>query len=267
MIRLAVAGAAGRMGRAILGLALKDPAIKITGALEKSDASCLGQDAGLLAGPEPLGTILVKDVSLALEDADVLIDFTHPSALEDHLKHAVRGRVGLVVGTTGLGAAEMRLLKTAAKKIPIVQSPNMSVGVNLLFKLAETAGKALGEGYDIEIAEIHHRMKKDAPSGTALKLLEVVADARGKDPEKNTVFGRRGETGIRPKGQLGVLALRGGDVVGDHTVYFLGDGERIELSHRASSRQAFAQGAVLAAKFVAKSKPALYNMFQVLGIT
>jgi 4-hydroxy-tetrahydrodipicolinate reductase len=266
MIRLAVAGAAGRMGRAILALALKDPAIKITGALEKNDASCLGQDAGLLAGSEPLGTIVVKDVSLALEDADVLIDFTHPSALEDHLKYALKGRVGLVLGTTGLGAAEMRLLKTAAKKIPIVQSPNMSVGVNLLFKLAETASKTLGEGYDIEIAEIHHRMKKDAPSGTALKLLEVMADARGKDLEKNTIFGRRGETGVRPKGQLGVLALRGGDVVGDHTVYFLGDGERIELSHRASSRQAFAQGAVLAAKFVAKSKPALYNMTQVLGI-
>ncbi|MFA6599848.1 MAG: 4-hydroxy-tetrahydrodipicolinate reductase [Candidatus Omnitrophota bacterium] len=266
MIRLAVAGAAGRMGRAILGLAKKDPAFRIAGGLEQDGHSALGTDIGFLIGGEPLGASIGRDPETVLEDADVLIDFTHPSTLPAHLKAAVAAKVGYVLGTTGLGAVEMRLLKAAARKISIVQSPNMSVGVNLLFKLAEMTSRTLGEDYDIEIAEIHHRMKKDAPSGTAMKLLEIMAEARKKNLRKDAVYGREGETGARPKGQLGVLALRGGDVVGDHTVYFLGDAERIELSHRASSRNAFAQGALVAAKFVAKRKSGLYNMAQVLGI-
>ena len=158
------------------------------------------------------------------------------------------------------------VLKKAAKKIAVVQAPNMSVGVNLLFKISEMAARALDESYDIEIAETHHRMKKDAPSGTAVKLLELVAAARKKNIKKDTVYGREGEVGARPKGEIGVFALRGGDVVGDHTVSFLAEGERIELTHRASSRDAFAQGALRAAKFVAKRKSGLYDMQQVLGI-
>jgi 4-hydroxy-tetrahydrodipicolinate reductase len=267
MIRLAVAGAAGRMGKTILGLAQKDPAFQITGGMESADHPALGTDIGFLIGSEPSGNLISYDPELLLKDADVLIDFTHPSALPKNLKAAVANKVGYVLGTTGLGAKEIKMLKRAGKKIPIVQSPNMSIGVNLLFKLAEMTSRALGEDYDIEIAETHHRMKKDAPSGTALKLLEIVAAARKKNLKKDVVYGRTGETGVRPKGQLGVLALRGGDVVGDHTVYFFGEGERIELSHRASSRDAFAQGALVAAKFVAKSQSGLYTMSQVLGIS
>jgi 4-hydroxy-tetrahydrodipicolinate reductase len=266
MIRLAVAGAAGRMGRIILTLAKDDPAFRITGGLEAKNSPLIGTDIGILAGTKSVNAPVGHDPDSVLKKADVLIDFTHPSAMPSYLKAAVKNRTGYVIGTTGLDAGAVRKLKIAAKTIPIVQSPNMSVGVNLLFKLAEMTAAALDNRYDIEIAEAHHRMKKDAPSGTALKLLEVLAKARGTDLRKDTVYGRRGETGKRPAGQIGVLALRGGDVVGDHTVYFLGDAERMELTHRASSRQAFAQGALLAAKFVAKSKAGLYNMAQVLGI-
>lgn len=266
MIRLAVAGVAGKMGKTILSLAKKDAGFEIAGGIENADNPLLGTDIGFLIGSEPVGVLISPKASEVLEDADVLIDFSHASALPGNIKAAVQNKTGLVVGTTGLAPEHLRLLKTASRKIPVVQSPNMSIGVNLLFKLVDLTSRALGENYDIEIAEIHHRMKKDSPSGTALKLLEVAARAREKSLKKDVVFGREGEVGPRPKGELGVLALRGGDVVGDHTVYFLGDGERIELSHRASSRQAFAQGALLAAKFVAKAKSGLYNMSQVLGI-
>jgi 4-hydroxy-tetrahydrodipicolinate reductase len=171
-----------------------------------------------------------------------------------------------VIGTTGIPVAMLRQIKIASRKIPIIQSPNMSIGVNLLFRLAGIAGKVLDESYDLEIMEIHHRMKKDAPSGTALKLLEILLEARGRDMKKDVVYGREGETGAREKGKIGVFALRGGDVVGDHTVSFLGDGERIELVHKASSREAFARGAILASKFLAKKKQGLYHMDQVLGM-
>ena len=266
MIRLAVAGAAGRMGRTILRLASDDPSFEIVGGLEHPENSCLGCDIGDLIGREPLAAKVSRDADAVLEKADVLIDFTHPQATPAHLKAVLKAKTAYVLGTTGLNATILQSLKNAAKKIPIVQSPNMSIGVNLLFKLAELTAQVLDESYDIEIAEIHHRMKKDAPSGTALKLLEILAQARGKDMQKDAVYGRKGETGLRPRGKIGVFALRGGDVVGDHTISFLGDGERIELIHRASSREAFAQGALAAAKFVAKRKAGLYHMRQVLGI-
>jgi 4-hydroxy-tetrahydrodipicolinate reductase len=160
----------------------------------------------------------------------------------------------------------MKKIALASKKIPIVQSPNMSVGVNLLFRLAAFAGKVLDESYDLEIMEIHHRMKKDAPSGTALKLAEILADARGRDPAKDLVYGREGDTGARQQGKIGVFAMRGGDVVGEHTVSFFGDGERVELVHKATSREALARGALLAAKFLAKKKAGLYHMGHVLGM-
>jgi len=267
MIRLAVAGAAGRMGRAILRLASQDKVFRIVGGLENPDNALIGNDISEILGlGEPLGAKIVHNANHLLEEADVLIDFTHPSAASKNLMAAVKNKTGYVLGTTGLSKEFLRSLKAAARRIPIVQSPNMSIGVNLLFKLAEMAGKALDESYDIEISEIHHRLKKDAPSGTAMKLVEILADARKKHLDKDVVYGRKGETGVRPKGKIGVLALRGGDVVGDHTVFFLAEGERIELSHRASSRDAFAQGALRAAKFVAKRKPGLYHMRQVLGI-
>ena len=267
MIRLAVTGAAGRMGRMILALAARDKSFKITGALESPQSETLGEDAGKLIGlSEPLGVDITSQPEMALKNTDVLIDFTHPSATPLYLNAAVKMGTGYVLGTTGLDEKIKASLQKASKKIPIVQSPNMSIGVNLLFRLTEMTAKALGENYDIEIAEIHHRMKKDSPSGTAVKLLEVAAAARGRNLKKDVVYGREGEVGKRPAGEIGVLALRGGDVVGDHTVYFLGDGERIELSHRASSREAFAGGALHAAKFIVKKKNGFFDMQQVLGL-
>ncbi len=267
MIRLAMAGALGRMGKTILALSLKDKDFKITGALEQAGCPETGKDIGLFLGGPPVGALISADKKKALKNTDVLIDFTHFSAVSENLEAAVSAGAGYVLGTTALPETVLKQLQLASKKIPIVQSPNMSIGVNLLFRLAEMAARALDESYDVEMMEIHHRNKKDAPSGTAMKLLEVVARARGKNPKKDTVFGREGDTGARPSGQIGSLALRGGDVVGDHTLFFLGDGERIELTHKASSREAFAKGALAAAKFIAKRKNGLYDMLQVLGLS
>lgn len=267
MIKLAVAGAAGKMGRTILSLALKDSEFQIAGALEQAGSPDLKSDAGTFLGSKPLGVLITDDAAHALKNANVLIDFTHPSAAEAHLKTALHHNVGYVLGTTGLTDGILKKLREASETIPIVQSPNMSVGVNLLFKLAEVTAKVLGEDYDIEIVEAHHRMKRDSPSGTAVKLAEILAKARDLITPKHIVHGREGEVGARPKAQIGTFAVRGGDVVGDHTVFFLGDGERIELTHRATSREAFAQGALRAAKFVAKHKKGLYTMQQVLEIT
>ena len=266
MTKIAIAGVAGRMGRAILNLALKDKSLKVVGAFEREGSPALGSDLGLLVGSEPLGIKASCCVEEAIEAADALIDFTHPTTLDKHLQAVLKNKTAYVVGTTGLTDKHIALLKAASRKIPVVQSPNMSIGVNLLFKIAEITAKALDEDYDIEIVEAHHRMKKDSPSGTALKLLEIVAQARGRDLKKDTVYGREGETGARPRGQIGVLAVRGGDVVGDHNVSFLAEGERVELVHRASSRDAFAQGALKAAKFAAGRKTGFFNMLQVLGI-
>ncbi len=255
------------MGRAILTLAARDKKIKISGALESPQSEFLGEDVSrLLNATEPLGVIISSDPVTVLKESDVLIDFTHPSVTLHYLDAAVKTKTAYVLGTTGLDQKIKSSLGKAAKKISIVQSPNMSIGVNLLFKLTEMTAKALDESYDIEISEIHHRMKKDSPSGTAVKLLEVAAAARGRDLKKDAVYGREGEVGARKRGEIGVLALRGGDVVGDHTVYFLAEGERIELSHRASSREAFAGGALHAAKFLVKKRTGLFNMRQVLAI-
>ena len=261
-----MAGAAGRMGQTILQLASQDKAFKIVGGIEQSGQASLGQDIGSLIGKDLMGVKVTEFVTSALKNADVMIDFSHCSALPENLKAVVKTHTAYVIGTTGIPAATLQLIKNASHKIPIVQSPNMSVGVNLLFKLAALAGKVLDESYDLEIMEVHHRMKKDAPSGTALKLLEILLEARGRDIKKDVIYGREGETGAREKGKIGVLALRGGDIVGDHTVSFFGDGERIELVHKASSREAFARGALLAAKFLAKKKQGLYHMQQVLGL-
>lgn len=266
MIKLAIAGAAGRMGKIILQLAVQDPAFKIVGATEQRGHALLGQDLGPALGKDPMGVKVQQDPVTAFKTADVMIDFSHFAALSENLAAAVKTRTACVIGTTGIPEATLKQIRAASKKIPIVQSPNMSVGVNLLFKLAAMAGAVLDETYDLEIMEIHHRMKKDAPSGTALKLLEILAAARGRDIRKDVVYNREGETGVREKGKIGVLALRGGDVVGEHTVSFFGDGERVELIHKASSREAFGRGALLAAKFLAKKRQGLYHMQQVLGM-
>lgn len=266
MIRIVMAGASGRMGKTILRLALADKEIRVVGGLERPGCPELGRDIGELLGGARAGAVITDKAEALLAKADAVIDFTHQSAVSQTLKTVAKAGAGYVIGTTGLEEGVLRRIREASRKIAIVQSPNMSIGVNLLFGLTSMAAKVLDETYDAEIAEIHHRGKKDAPSGTAMKLLEILAEARKKNAEKDAIYGRKGDIGVRPSGKLGVLALRGGDVVGDHTVYFLGDGERIELSHRASSRDAFAKGALLAAKFVAKQKKGLYDMRQVLGM-
>jgi len=266
MIRLAMAGALGRMGRTILALALKDKDFRITGALEHEGRSEIGADIGPFLGVPSLGVEVSSDIETVLKRSDVLIDFTSFSATPGNLAAAKKTGTAYVLGTTALPESVLSKIKLASKKIPIVQSPNMSIGVNLLFKLSEIAAKVLDESYDMEMMEIHHRHKKDAPSGTAMKLLEVVAKARGKNIKKDVLYGREGDVGARPRGEIGSFALRGGDVVGDHTLYFFGDGERIELTHKASSREAFAKGALTAAKFIAKRKSGLYDMSQVLGM-
>ena len=256
-IKIAVAGAGGRMGRRILALAGADSDFQIAGALEREDSPAVGADVGTIIGCESLGVEINSDAKAALKQAQVLIDFTHPNATEEHVAQALEYKLGLVIGTTGLSERTRSALKKASSRIAIVQSPNMSLGANLLFELARRAAEVLN--WDAEVSEIHHRMKKDAPSGTALELASLIALARGWD-EKSFLYGRRGETGERKKDTIAIHALRGGDVVGEHTVSFLGDGETVELVHRATSRDAFARGALLAAKFVAGRRKGLYNM-------
>lgn len=261
-----VAGACGRMGQTILRLALADSSIKVAGAFERSDHSSIGRDIGEILGQDSVKVPVHPDFRECVGVGNVVIDFTHPAATAQNLKVAVQKKIGMVIGTTGLSNAFIRELKRVSKKIPIVQSPNMSLGVNLLFRLTNMTAELLDDSYDIEIVEAHHRHKKDAPSGTALELVRQAAFGRKINLESNVTFGRKGDTGARKAGAIGVHAIRGGDVVGDHQVAFMTDGERIELVHKASSRDAFAKGALLAAKFVAKKKNGFYNMQQVLGL-
>lgn len=263
-VRIAVAGAGGRMGRRILSLAADDPELQVVGALEREEADVLGQDVGTLIGRNSLGVRVTGDPKEALEPAQVMIDFTHASAVDENLRAALKLGRGMVIGTTGLSEKTLQALRRASRRIPILQSPNMSAGVNLLFELVSRAAQVLKEDYDIEISEVHHRMKKDAPSGTALELARLVAEARGLDARKCFVFGRQGETGERKKGTIAIHALRGGDVVGEHTVSFFANGERVEFVHRATSRDAFGRGALRAAKFVARQKRGIYNMRNIL---
>ena len=265
-VKIIVAGAAGRMGRTILSLAQRDPEIKIAGAFEKADSPSVGRDVGELIGTPPLNIPVHPDVRECVQFGSVVIDFTQPEALPHHLEIALETRRAMVIGTTGLTTSLIQKIQSASKKIPIVQAPNMSIGVNLLFKLASLVGSILDERYDVEIVEEHHKHKKDAPSGTALELARLIAKARKVDFEANAVYGRKGSTGERKRGSIGLHAVRGGDVVGNHQVSFISEGERIELIHKASSREAFGFGALLAAKFVAKKKIGFYNMQQILGL-
>ena len=266
MVRVAVPGAAGRMGRAIIRVLAETDGAELAAAIERPGHADLGKDAHLAAGLAPSGVLLTHELDRALEEADVIIDFTAPAATAWTATRAADAEVGLVIGTTGLGDAERRAVERAAEKVPVVWSPNMSVGVNLVFGLLDTAARALGDGYDVEIVELHHRQKRDAPSGTAARMAEVLAAALGRDLAQVGVYGRQGDVGARPPEPIGVHAVRGGDVVGDHTVHFLGLGERIEITHRASSRETFARGAVRAALWLGDRDPGLYDMQDVLGL-
>jgi 4-hydroxy-tetrahydrodipicolinate reductase len=265
-MKVAVSGAAGRMGKRIIALAHEHPAIEISGALERSGAPALGSDAGEAAGIGRIGVTITDDTKGVVGNCDVLIDFSSPSASVEHVKAAAAANKAIVVGTTGFSEDQRREISHAANVTPCVVAPNMSVGVNLLFNLVERVAKVLGPSYDVEIIEAHHNMKKDAPSGTADKLAQVIARALGRDLSKVGVYGRQGLVGERKPGEIGVMAVRGGDIVGDHTVMFVTGGERIELIHRAHSRDALAKGAVQAALWVSSKPNGLYDMQDVLGL-
>lgn len=265
MLNIVIAGATGRMGRALMETILADTEVKLSAALEQSNSPALGQDAGAMVGM-PCGVRICADVTTALADADVLVDFTRPESSLAYLAACRHAGVAMVIGTTGFSTEQKQTIVAAARDIPIVFAPNMSMGVNLLIHLVEVAAKVLGQDYDVEIIEAHHRYKVDAPSGTALRLGEVAARALGRDLAECAVYSRKGIEAERNPSAIGFATVRGGDIVGDHTVLFAGLGERLELTHKASSRATFAQGAVRAAKWLAGKQPGLYDMQQVLGL-
>jgi 4-hydroxy-tetrahydrodipicolinate reductase len=268
-VRVAIAGTGGRMGQTLVAAILAQQDVTLAAALEVAGSPLLGRDAGGPLG-QGTGVVVGSDVAAALREADVLIDFTRPAATVAHVHACAEAGVGAVIGTTGLSEADKKALTEAARTIPLVYAPNMSVGVNVLLKVVALAAQRLGADYDVEIVEMHHRHKVDAPSGTALQLGEAAAGALGRDLKTDGVFARDGVIGERRPGAIGFAALRGGDVIGDHTVIFAGPGERIELAHKASSRTTFAHGALRAARFVAARRaakaPGLYDMRDVLGL-
>jgi 4-hydroxy-tetrahydrodipicolinate reductase len=264
-IRFVIAGSGGRMGRNLIETVLKAPDAELAGALEVADSPFLGKDAGELVGA-PCGVTVCADLETTLASADCLIDFTRPEGTMKHLEVCRRRGVHMIIGTTGLGTEHKLTIQDASRYIPIVFAPNMAVGVNLVFKLLDTAARILNDGYDVEIVEAHHRHKVDAPSGTALRMGEVVAAALGRDLAECAVYGREGHTGERPATQIGFATVRGGDIVGDHTVLFAGTGERVEISHKAASRMPYALGALRAARFLRGKTKGLFDMQDVLGL-
>lgn len=264
-MRMAVTGAAGRMGRTLIRMISESADLTLGVALERKDSEFLGADAGELAGVGPLGVMLGHDVAGALGEFDVLVDFSVPEATL-HALHACReGAKKIVIGTTGFDATGQSLIDAAAADIAILQAPNMSIGVNVCFRLIEIAARALGDDVDVEVMEVHHRDKIDAPSGTALRMGEILADALDRDLAQDAIYGRQGVTGPRDRRTIGFASLRGGDIVGEHTVMYAGTGERIEITHRAQSRDNFAQGALRAARFLESQQSGLYDMQDVLG--
>ncbi len=267
MRRIAVMGAAGRMGKTLVEAVQQTAgAAGLTAAIDRPDSTLVGADAGELAGIGRLGVPLIGDIAKVVDEFDVLIDFTHPSVTLKNLEVCRRAGKAMVIGTTGFSAAEKEKLAAAASDIPIVFAANFSVGVNLCLKLLDTAARVLGDEVDIEIIEAHHRHKVDAPSGTALRMGEVVAQALGRDLQEVAVYGREGQTGARQRDTIGFATVRAGDVVGDHTVLFAAEGERVEITHKASSRMTFAKGAVRAAMWLEQQPSGLYDMQDVLGL-
>ncbi len=262
---ICVAGSGGRMGRMLIETIAADSATRLSAALEMNGSEFIGRDAGELIGAKN-SVLISADAAASLKPGDILIDFTRPEGTLAHLDICRATGAKIVIGTTGFSDAQKQKIRDAAKDIAIVFAPNMSVGVNVTFKLLELAAKILHDGYDIEIIEAHHRHKVDAPSGTALGMGEVIAKTIGMSLNDLAVYAREGNTGERKAGSIGFATVRGGDIVGDHTVMFAGIGERIEISHKASSRATFAQGAVRAAKFLAHKKNGLFDMQDVLGL-
>ena len=265
MMKIAIAGSTGRMGKMLIEAVLNCIDAELVGALEHESCPLLGEDAGSFLGKKT-GVTITSDVTKALTGAEFLIDFTRPEGTMAHLAVAQKTGSKMIIGTTGLSPEQIETLKKASAHLAIVFAPNMSVGVNATLKLLEIAAKMLNEGYDIEIIEAHHRHKVDAPSGTALRMGEVIADALGEKLDDVAVYAREGHTGERKAGSIGFATIRGGDIVGDHTVLFAGEGERIEISHKSSSRQSYAQGSLRAARFLQAQKAGLYDMQDVLGL-
>ena len=266
MRRIAVMGAAGRMGKTLIEAVQQAQGAGLTAAIDRPDSSLVGADAGELAGLGRIGVQLSDELAKVVDEFDVLIDFTHPSVTLKNLAFCRKAGKAMVIGTTGFSEQEKLLLAEAGKEIPIVFAANFSVGVNLSLKLLDMAARVLGDDVDIEILEAHHRHKVDAPSGTALRMGEVVAKALGRDLQEVAVYGREGQTGARERQTIGFATVRGGDVVGDHTVLFAADGERLEITHKASSRMTFAKGAVRAALWLEERQPGLYDMQDVLDL-
>lgn len=268
MINCVMSGATGRMGRSIIALAGQEPwksRIRISGAQEMEGNSLVGSDAGSVASGEPNGILITSSIEKALEGADVVIDFSAPAHTLELLRICEKSGIAAVIGTTGFSLAQSEEIKSISKKVPLLLSPNMSLGVNLLFHLTGIVADLLGENYDMEVVEAHHKFKKDSPSGTAVRLKEILLENTGRT-ESDVIYGRSGDTGERPSTQVGVHAVRGGDTVGEHTVYYFGEGERIELTHRAFSRNTFAAGSLKAAEFMAASAAGLYTMKDVLHL-
>lgn len=264
-LKIAVAGANGRMGRILVEAIAEAPDTVLAGALGTPGSPSVGSDAGAFSG-KLTGVAIASDLSRGLAEAQFLIDFTRPEGTLKHLAYCAEHGIKLIIGTTGFDEAGKAAIRAAAEKTAIVFAPNMSVGVNVTMKLLELAAKSLSEGFDIEIVEAHHRHKVDAPSGTALKMGEVIADALGRDLKECAVYGREGVTGERDPSTIGFATIRGGDIVGDHTVLFAGTGERIEISHKSSSRVTYAHGALRAARFLADKSSGLYDMQDVLAL-
>lgn len=266
VIKAVVTGASGRMGKRLIALLRESGEFQVVGAVERKDHVDLGRDAGEAAGVGPLGISIVDAIGKALPGAQVVLDFTAPAAAMQHLEAVSQAGVAAVVGTTGLSEADLKRARELTARIPCVQSPNMSVGVNVLYGVLADVARTLGDGYDIEVIEAHHHFKKDAPSGTADRMARVLAEALGRDLRKAGVYGRHGIVGERTKEEIGVHAIRAGDIVGEHTILFGGMGERIEIIHRAHSRDNFAYGALRAARWVVGRSPGLYDMLDVLGL-
>ena len=264
-LKIAVAGASGRMGRMLIEAIRNAPDTELVGALDVSGSPALGTDAGAFLGT-PAGVLVSSDLAAGLASADFLIDFTRPEGTLKHLAYCAAHGVKMIIGTTGFDEAGKAAIAAAGQQIAILFAPNMSVGVNVTMKLLEMAAKNFAEGYDIEIIEAHHRHKVDAPSGTALQMGEVIAGALGRDLNEVAVYAREGVTGERDPSSIGFATIRGGDIVGDHTVLFAGIGERIENSHKSSSRVTYAHGSLRAARFLAGKSTGLFDMQDVLGL-
>ena len=263
--RIGVVGAGGRMGRMLIEAVLKGEGVLLGAAFDVPGSPAIGKNAGELVGL-PADVLITDDVAAGLKQIDVLIDFTRPQGTLVHLELCRQAGVGMVIGTTGFEADGKAAIAAAARDIPVVFAPNMAVGVNVVFKLLDMAARIMNQGYDIEVVEAHHRMKIDAPSGTALRMGEVVAAALGRDLEECAIYGREGVTGERDPSTIGFATVRGGDIVGDHTVMFCGIGERVEITHKASSRMPYALGSLRAARFMAGRKNGLFDMQDVLGL-